>query len=88
MLVENPLRGLLALDLVFVVSNLLAYLLYFALAVVLFWSLADCSPSPPRLVHLTMPMAAMHRFRSKRPAFDESVSSGRPFWASGAVSAV
>jgi Domain of unknown function (DUF4386) len=36
MLVENPLRGLLALDLLYVVSNLLAYLLYFALAVVLF----------------------------------------------------
>jgi len=35
-LVENPLRGLLALDLLYVVSNLLAYLLYFALAVVLF----------------------------------------------------
>src|ERR671910_1414818 len=35
MLVENPLRGLLALDLLYVVSNLLAYLLYFALAVVL-----------------------------------------------------
>jgi hypothetical protein len=34
-LVENPLRGLLALDLLYVVSNLLAYLLYFALAVVL-----------------------------------------------------
>lgn len=36
MLLENPLRGLLALDLLYVVSNLLAYLLYFALAVVLF----------------------------------------------------
>jgi hypothetical protein len=34
-LVENPLRGLLALDLLYLVSNLLAYLLYFALAVVL-----------------------------------------------------
>lgn len=34
-LVDNPLRGLLALDLLYVVSNLLAYLLYFALAVVL-----------------------------------------------------
>lgn len=34
-LAENPLRGLLALDLVYVVSNLLVYLLYFALAVVL-----------------------------------------------------
>jgi hypothetical protein len=34
-LIENPLRGLLALDLLYVVSNLLAYLLYFALAVVL-----------------------------------------------------
>jgi hypothetical protein len=34
-LVANPLRGLLALDLLYVVSNLLAYLLYFALAVVL-----------------------------------------------------
>lgn len=34
-LVENPLRGLLALDLLYVVSNLLAYLLYLALAVVL-----------------------------------------------------
>ena len=34
-LVENPLRGLLALDLLYVVSNLLAYLLYFALAVAL-----------------------------------------------------
>jgi hypothetical protein len=34
-LVANPLRGLLALDLLYVLSNLLAYLLYFALAVVL-----------------------------------------------------
>jgi hypothetical protein len=34
-LVENPVRGLLALDLLYVVSNLLAYLLYFALAAVL-----------------------------------------------------
>lgn len=34
-LVANPLRGLLALDLLYIVSNLLAYLLYFALAVVL-----------------------------------------------------
>jgi hypothetical protein len=34
-LLANPLRGLLALDLLYVVSNLLAYLLYFALAVVL-----------------------------------------------------
>ena len=33
MLVENPLRGLLALDLLYAVSNLPAYLLYFALAV-------------------------------------------------------
>jgi hypothetical protein len=34
-LIQNPLRGLLALDLLYVVSNLLAYLLYFALAAVL-----------------------------------------------------
>lgn len=34
-LVENSLRGLLTLDLLYVVSNLLAYLLYFALAVAL-----------------------------------------------------
>jgi hypothetical protein len=35
LLVENPLRGLLALDLLYVPSNLLAYLLYLSLAVVL-----------------------------------------------------
>ncbi|MDT0165764.1 DUF4386 family protein [Actinotalea sp. AC32] len=35
LLVERPLQGLLALDLLYVVSNLLAYLLYFALGVVL-----------------------------------------------------
>ncbi len=34
-LVTNPLHGLLALDMLYVVSNLLAYLLYFALAVAL-----------------------------------------------------
>jgi hypothetical protein len=34
-LIQNPLRGLLALDLLYVVSNLLVYLLYFALAAVL-----------------------------------------------------
>lgn len=34
-LVDNPIRGLLALDLLYIASNLLAYLLYFALAVVL-----------------------------------------------------
>jgi hypothetical protein len=35
LLLENPWRGVLALDGLYVVSNLLAYLLYFALAVVL-----------------------------------------------------
>ena len=35
LLVQNPLLGLIALDALYVVSNLLAYLLYFALAVVL-----------------------------------------------------
>jgi hypothetical protein len=35
LLLENPLRGMIALDVLYVVSNLLAYLLYFALAVVL-----------------------------------------------------
>ncbi|WP_225753377.1 hypothetical protein [Actinotalea sp. Marseille-Q4924] len=35
LLQEDPLRGLVALDVLYVVSNLLAYLLYFALAVVL-----------------------------------------------------
>lgn len=35
LLVENPLLGLIALDVLYVVSNLLAYLLYFALAAVL-----------------------------------------------------
>ncbi|MDC5696298.1 DUF4386 family protein [Intrasporangium calvum] len=35
LLVQNPLLGLIALDVLYVVSNLLAYLLYFALAVVL-----------------------------------------------------
>lgn len=35
LLVDDPLRGLLALDVLYVVSNLLAYLLYFALAVLL-----------------------------------------------------
>lgn len=35
LLVEDPLRGIVALDVLYVVSNLLAYLLYFALAVVL-----------------------------------------------------
>jgi hypothetical protein len=34
-LVSNPLHGLLSLDLLYIVSNLLAYLLYFALAVTL-----------------------------------------------------
>jgi hypothetical protein len=34
-LVDNPLRGLLALDLLYVVSNLLAFLVYLALAVAL-----------------------------------------------------
>lgn len=34
-LVANPIRGLLALDLLYIVSNLLAYLVYFALAVAL-----------------------------------------------------
>jgi hypothetical protein len=34
-LIQNPLRGLLALDLLYIVSNLLAYLLYFALSAVL-----------------------------------------------------
>lgn len=34
-LVANPLRGLLALDLLYIVSNLLAYLVYFAVAVAL-----------------------------------------------------
>ena len=35
LLIENPLLGLIALDALYVVSNLLAYVLYFALAVVL-----------------------------------------------------
>jgi hypothetical protein len=35
LLQENPVRGLIALDVPYIVSNLLAYLLYFALAVVL-----------------------------------------------------
>jgi hypothetical protein len=35
LLIANPVHGLLALDLLYIVSNLLAYLLYFALAVVL-----------------------------------------------------
>ena len=35
LLVENPVLGLLALDLLYVLSNLLAYLLYFALGVTL-----------------------------------------------------
>src|SRR5688500_5020231 len=34
-LVTNPVRGLLALDVLYIGSNLLAYLVYFALAVVL-----------------------------------------------------
>jgi hypothetical protein len=40
LLVANPVHGLLALDLLYIVSNLLAYLLYFALAVVL-WGSVD-----------------------------------------------
>lgn len=35
MLIANPVRGILALDVMYIVSNLLAFLLYFALAVVL-----------------------------------------------------
>lgn len=35
LLIADPLRGLLALDLLYVISNLLAYLLYFALAAAL-----------------------------------------------------
>jgi hypothetical protein len=34
-------------------------------------SLADCSPLPPLLVHLTRPREAVHRFRSTQPALDD-----------------